>query len=208
MMETAGSEERVLCIPRASLPPSWLEDYAAITMSEDGFYDRLGDVSTIWMPRRTVENNQAYKQLIPYVVIRSFDGSHVACYLRKGTEARLHALWSIGIGGHINSEDCPAAGTLLPRIVGNGLERELREEFDSTPLIMSPIFNGIINEELTPVGNVHLGLVFTILVEDRDHFIPGAELNAFAWLAEEEILSRPLELWSRLTLNLLQDIYG
>jgi predicted NUDIX family phosphoesterase len=185
------------------LPPSWLENAAAIKISSERFYNCLEGVSTNWMPRCLVEADAAYKQLIPYVVLQTLDGLHTACYRRNGTEARLHALWSVGIGGHINDGDCLASGVTLPNIVAHGMERELKEEFEALPSNIEPVFHGIINEEQTPVGNVHLGLVYRILASHRDDFRPGRELEAFAWMDEDEILSQPLELWSRLALNLL-----
>lgn len=200
IMET---EEKVLCMARASLPPSWLGDGAAIKMSAYTFYHSLEDVPVNWMPRHAVETDPAYKQLIPYVVFQTLDGLHTACYRRNGTEARLHALWSVGIGGHINPADSLAGGMALPDIVTRGMERELKEEFQALPANIEPVFHGVINEERTPVGHVHLGLVCRILVSDMDDFSPGNELEAFAWMDEDEILSRPLELWSRLALHLL-----
>jgi predicted NUDIX family phosphoesterase len=202
-MGIRAGQEKVLCIARDALPPSWLEKAAAIKMSSERFYECLEGVSMRWMPRRLVESDAAYKQVIPYVVLQTLDGLHTACYRRNGTEARLHALWSIGIGGHINDGDCPASGMTLSDIVAHGMARELNEEFKALPSNIEPVFHGIINEEQTPVGHVHLGLVYRILVSDRDGFRPGRELEAFAWMDEDEILSRPLELWSHLALNLL-----
>jgi predicted NUDIX family phosphoesterase len=201
-------EEMVLCVARASLPPSWLGDASAIKMSEHTFYDHLDGVEPNWSARHEVEGNPAYKQLIPYVVLQTFDGLHTACYRRNGNEKRLHALWSVGIGGHINELDCPTRRTGLAGIIARGLARELREEFKVLPPNVHPTFHGIINEEQTPVGHVHLGLVYRILVSDRDEFRPGHELEAFMWMDEEEIFTRPLELWSRLALNLLDQDEG
>lgn len=38
--------------------------------------------------------------------------------------------------------------------------------------------------------------------------VPGDELDAFAWMDQDEILSLPLEIWSRLALNLLDAKQG
>jgi len=95
-------------------------------------------------------------------------------------------------------------GFTNPGLVNLYRNHPRREEIDTAlPSNIDPVFHGIINEEQTPVGHVHLGLVYRILVSDRDGFRPGRELEYFAWMDEDEILSRPLELWSRLALNLL-----
>ena len=54
-------------------------------------------------PRSEVETNPAYKQFIPYCILRH--GTRLICYRRSsaGSETRLHGLYSIGWGGHVNS---------------------------------------------------------------------------------------------------------
>ena len=55
--------------------------------------------------RSEVETDPSFKQLIPYVVLRC--GDQVFHYTRgqRGTESRLRALRSIGVGGHISRDD-------------------------------------------------------------------------------------------------------
>ncbi|MFZ7110040.1 MAG: phosphoesterase [Desulfatiglandales bacterium] len=204
-----AKEEKVLCIARAELPEAWLQDAGGIKMSACAFYDCLKGVPINWMARRTVELDPSYKQLIPYVVLQTLDGLYTGCYRRNGTEERLHALWSVGIGGHVNVGDRLEGEMDLSAIVYRGMEREVKEEFRSLPPEnIQPVFHGIINEEKTAVGHVHIGLVHRIHVTDMSCFRPGEELAGFAWLDFDEILSRPLEIWSRLALNLLEEEQG
>ena len=63
-----------------------------------------------YRPRATMESDPSYKQLIPYVLLCHQDaenGATVFQYTRgKGQgESRLHSKRSVGIGGHISSED-------------------------------------------------------------------------------------------------------
>src|SRR5262249_30885397 len=53
-------------------------------------------------PRSQMEEDPSYKQIIPYCILRS--GEWVFRYTRgkKMGERRLHALESIGVGGHIS----------------------------------------------------------------------------------------------------------
>jgi len=207
-MSAAGNEEKVLCITRSALPKSWLQGAVCIKMSARKFYNCLEGAPISWMPRHSVERDRSYKQLIPYVVLQTVNGIHTACYQRNGAETRLHTLWSVGIGGHINEGDCSPGDVDLPAIVIRGMEREIKEEFQSLPGDRYPVFHGIINEERTAVGHAHIGLVYRIHVNDIADFVPGNELESFDWMNSDEILSRPLEIWSRLALNLLDENQG
>src|SRR5262245_18908795 len=99
-------------------------------------------------PRSEVETDPAFKQLIPYVVLQH--GADVCNYRRgsSGTEARLRALRSVGIGGHISEED--AAGGSDAYITG--MRREVSEEvaFDCG---WTEHLLGFINDDSTPVGS-------------------------------------------------------
>ena len=79
-----------------------------------------------FIPRPDAENDPGYKQIIPYVVLRRGDEIFMTRRLKKGGEARLHGLMSIGVGGHINPVDDIDRESVLLR----GLERELDEEVE------------------------------------------------------------------------------
>ena len=202
-MSAAKNEERVLCVKRAHLPPRWVEDAAVVKMTWDVFFAALEDMPFYWLPRGKAETDFAHKQLIPYVLLQTADGLYTGCYRRNGSEERLHDFWSLGIGGHINSNDCRSGDDSLSAIIKNGLERETSEEFRSLPKDTDTVFHGVINEERTAVGHVHLGLVYRMHVWKREEIEPGDELDFFRWFPTEKIFQRPLELWSRLAMNLV-----
>ena len=79
-----------------------------------------------FIPRPDAEADPGYKQIIPYVVLCRGDEIFMTRRLRKGGEARLHGLISIGVGGHINPVDELDRESVLMR----GLERELEEEVE------------------------------------------------------------------------------
>jgi predicted NUDIX family phosphoesterase len=126
--------------------------------------DRLG-----YRPRGEMEEDPGFKQLIPYVVFqyRSGDGVQLFQYCRghgQG-EARLRAKRSVGIGGHISTLDADAIGRHFGRqVYDEGMRRELAEEVDiQTPYSSECV--GLINDDDTPVGKVHLGVVHLFDVE-------------------------------------------
>ena len=107
-------------------------------------------------PRSEVEDDPSLKQIIPYVVFRS--AGAVFCYTRgkSGGEARLRRRRSLGVGGHVAEEDADGRGTL------DAYEMALRRELDEEVEVASPGTLrrvGLINDDATPVGRVHLGVV-------------------------------------------------
>jgi predicted NUDIX family phosphoesterase len=194
--------ESVLCVLRFGLPDDWLQELTCLTMEEKELYQILSNAGTRWMPRDKAEDNRAYKQLIPYIIIQTADGFQTACYRRKGREKRLHGLWSLGVGGHINSDDMSKKYTPLSAVVSRGMQRELKEEFVEIPGNLLPVFCGIINEEKTTVGHVHLGLVYRLYVQNKRHITPGAELDSFSWVETKRISEMKMELWSEMAAKL------
>jgi len=185
------------------LPEKWVSQIAIEALTESVFFDRMRHVRAIWIPRSEAERTPSYKQIIPYVILRTKIGNLTACYRRKGSESRLHDLWSCGIGGHVNPVDEGNSQGNLKEILDRGLLRELDEELPSRPFHCRPLFQGIINEEKTEVGTVHFGLVYTIELTDPSQLIPGDELIDFTWKPIEAIRSLKFELWSMLALKLI-----
>ncbi|MDR1923609.1 MAG: phosphoesterase [Planctomycetaceae bacterium] len=118
-------------------------------------------------PRSEVETDLGFKQLIPYMIFSYIDSDgqiQLFQYVRgKGMgEQRLHSKRSVGVGGHISSEDLGVA--CGSGVVGSvdfyreGMLRELREE-----VVVGASFRescvGLINDDRTEVGSVHLGIV-------------------------------------------------
>ena len=79
-----------------------------------------------FMPRDKVENDENYRQLIPYVVIKNKEEKiFIVKRTNKTTEKRLHNNYSLGMGGHINDQD---KGSNNFQIFKNGMYREISEE--------------------------------------------------------------------------------
>src|SRR3954466_7438809 len=86
----------------------------------------LAPAPVTFRPRAAVETDPAFKQLIPYVVLRHGDALFHYTRGAGGGEARLRARRSVGVGGHISVAD--AAGANDPYRAG--MLRELAEEVD------------------------------------------------------------------------------
>jgi predicted NUDIX family phosphoesterase len=147
-------------------------------------------------PRAAAEDDPGWKQIIPYLLLRDGERLFLMRRTRAGGDARLHERWSIGVGGHLGPQDDS---------VEAGLLREFHEELraDWQPLVR-PV--GLLNDDRTPVGRVHLGIVFDAEVSGRPvtvrehHKLSGA----FADPAEVRRGYEHLETWSQLLFDFLQ----
>lgn len=156
-------------------------------------------------PRAAMEIDPAYKQIIPYVVLGC--GESVFCY-RRGTsqgEARLHRKRSLGIGGHV--EEIDADGRAGPDAYELALRRELDEEVEiRSPGVLRRV--GMINDDSTPVGQVHLGVVHVYELERPDVAAREEGLAEGGFVALEEALADrdSFETWSQIYLDAVREV--
>ena len=198
----AGSET-VLCIKRNVLPKSWVQSRSVVPLDVDDFMGNCSAAGFEFINRKDAEMDPEYKQIIPYIVLQTRDIKRTAVYSRQGSEKRLHDLWSVGIGGHINPIDRDEQNPSFQQILMAGMERELNEELIQKPVNEFPKFMGVISEDITDVGKVHLGAVFRILTEHPAKYLAGPELFQFTWSDTESLCNLKMELWSTLALSLL-----
>lgn len=153
-------------------------------------------------PRSEVEDDPSYKQFIPYVVIRC--GDAVFCYTRGKSqgEARLHAKRSLGIGGHVDETD--ADGRATPEAYDIALRRELDEEVAiDSPGLLERV--GLINDDSTPVGAVHLGVVYVYRLERPEVAAREDGLTDAGFVSLDDILAgrERFETWSQICIDAL-----
>jgi len=156
-----------------------------------------------FQPRYLVEEDPSLKQIIPYVIFRC--GSRVFTYTRGTTqgEGRLHRLRSIGVGGHVDEADADGRATFEAYEVA--LKRELDEEVEiNAPGTLRLV--GLINDDLTPVGRVHLGAVYIYELESESVTPREDGLAEAGFVSVAELGERPeeLETWSSISLQALQ----
>ncbi len=149
-------------------------------------------------PRGPMEHDRAWKQVIPYLVLRDSASIFLMRRTRAGADERLHERWSIGVGGHLNPGDGDLAG---------GLRREWREELaaDFVPRFR---FLGLLNDDTTDVGAVHLGAVFTTDARGRAVSVRETDklCGSFASLDDVWAVHDRMESWSQLVIEALSGI--
>lgn len=188
------SGEQVYVVPRESLMDGagWyglrtdgLEAFVA-AVERDGRYE----------PRAAMEIDPAFKQIIPYLVLRDGQRYFLMQRTAAGGDARLHGRYSIGVGGHLN----PGDGGLL-----GGLRREWDEELVAD---FVPDFRllALLNDDTTPVGAVHLGAVYVAEADGRSVAIRETDklTGGFADPAEVAGVAHRLETWSALAFAFIE----
>jgi predicted NUDIX family phosphoesterase len=188
------TEEQVYVVPRAAVMgrPGWHGLRTEAVASFIDVINRLGD----YRPRPEMERDPEWKQVIPYLVLRDGDRYFLMRRTRAGGDARLHDRYSIGVGGHLN----PGDGGL-----DRGLVREWQEELVAD---FVPRFElvGLLNDDTTDVGRVHLGVVYVADAAGRPvavretHKLSGA----FAPVHEVAAVEDRLETWSQLVFRALE----
>jgi len=146
-----------------------------------------------YFPRPEAETDRALKQIIPYLVLRDGDRIFLMKRTRAGGDERLHDLYTIGVGGHLN----PGDGWVL-----DGLAREWSEELDAD-FLPSFEFIGLLNDDTVEVGVHHLGVVYLADAAGRSvgvretHKLSGS----FEELGAVRAVYERMETWSQLALD-------
>jgi predicted NUDIX family phosphoesterase len=192
-------DEKVLVIPTERFRAAGY--FHGLRPANDSYRAAILDPSAFsFRPRYEVETDPSFKQLIPYIVLKC--GDLVFHYRRgsSGTEKRLEALRSIGIGGHISEADAAGGDNAYQ----TGMMRELTEEVNVGCAFRERCV-GFINDDRTPVGSVHLGVVHVFELESPSaHSREDALANAgFAPWTALLLEAGQFETWSQFCLEAL-----
>lgn len=187
------TDELVLGIPRDRLPGG--AAWRGVVYGDVGPVLALIEAEGTYRPRGEVEEDRAWKQIIPYVVLRDRGSIFLMRRSRAGGDARLHERYSIGIGGHVNPEDGGLAG---------GLRREWNEELAAD---WEPEFRavGLLNDDTDSVGAVHLGVVYSVEAAGRPASVRETHKLQGEFVAPLQVLRvyERLETWSSLVYDFL-----
>lgn len=198
------SEERVMVVPTELFHK--LGVFQGFSSDVDKYVVALTDTTvTSYRPRSEVETDPSFKQMIPYVLFRYVDSQdrpwlfHCRRSKKQG-EQRLHGKRSVGVGGHISTEDGQKEGSF-----DWGMRREIEEEVIIEGGYLRRCV-GLINDDSNPVGTVHLGVVYVTDMHKPAVRSRGEEmLNAGFDLLSSLLLELPdFESWSQIVLTAMQ----
>ena len=191
-------------------------------------------LATSLQDRATCETDSSLLQLLPYVLIQREDTGQYFMYCRGkgGAEARLHGNLSVGVGGHVDTDvednqglfDLVADDLLI--LLENTAMREVNEEvgikflsedsdeddesLNDSMAEPTDMWTGtLIYDDTNPVGQVHLGLLFTLVIPDASllgdtevGIIEGSQWITAKELMAPEVFDR-LENWSKIVVQAL-----
>ena len=195
------SDEKVLCLKRETLESAG--KFQGLSTKVDRYLALLDNPKNrFFLPRFEAEENFAFKQWIPYVLICK--GRKILRYKRSGDggESRLRGKYSIGIGGHVTERDCAQKAGYLA-----GLLREVREETGLETAPTSAI--AVINDDSTEVGKAHFGVVHIMQIPEsaKVESRSGISSPKFISLTETDYqMIHIYESWSQLCLEHLSTI--
>jgi predicted NUDIX family phosphoesterase len=196
---TDKAAERVLGVPTAVFHEAGV--FQGFSPRADYYLPRLLDSGHLsYRPRGEVETDPSFKQIVPYVILRWQDQVFHYTRGKAATETRLRALRSIGVGGHIQAED----GSLFDPPYREAMFREVAEEVFLESAYEERCL-GVINDDRTPVGQVHLGIVhdFSLAEPKVRRREQGLTRAGFAPLAELRGQREEFETWSQFVLDVL-----
>lgn len=160
------------------------------------------------MDRDYCETDITHLQLLPYVLIANKqDGiTKYFTYRRgnKGNENRLHDLFSIGVGGHV--EEAPTNVKPLESVIVECAKREIEEEIGVTvapSTLLCALANALVIYDCSnDVGQVHLGIAMTVFVDDvNTGQIEEGVISDTGWYTACELRAMNLESWSSIILS-------
>lgn len=177
-------------------------------LSGDEIIGRLTKIGAWFGPRWHLESDYAFRQVIPYVIIRR--GSSILTYRRTahGSEARLRDRLSIGVGGHVEVADAAVRnGSLcLETTLLNAARREISEELGIQPGGACELrWLGVLLDDTSDVSRVHLGIVGVLEIGSAEVEIADPAITEVGDFTPEFLRSQfdQLETWSRLALALV-----
>ena len=191
-------DELVLVVPRGVLmaDPGWRGIRSDLMTGAQ--FDAVVEASGEFRARAEMERDRSWKQVIPYLVLRDGARYFLMRRTKAGGDVRLHDLWTIGVGGHLN----PGDGRLAA-----GLRREWREEVEAD---FEPEFElvGLINDDTTDVGSVHVGAVYLADAGGRAVRIREVDklTGAFADPVDVAAVVDRMESWSALVFEHLEGV--
>jgi len=188
--------EEILVVPRAALFTT-ISAWHGIEQSMLENFMNIIQANATYMPRAHAENDIKYKQIIPYVLFTYNQKLFVMQRKTSASEQRLAGKFSLGIGGHIRQEDINNNDIL------SWARREFQEEVTYQGTLKThPI--GVLNDDTSDVGKVHLGLILLVTGTTDQIAIKDEHKNGTLLTLEEcQKLYDNMENWSKICFDFI-----
>lgn len=104
-----------------------------------------------FIERAPAEEDESYQQIIPQIILKVANKIFIHKIPQTGSESRLHDMWPIVLGGHVEETDLD---------ITSASQREFDEEVNYKGKIINREFLGLVKRHDVPVNKVHIGLVW------------------------------------------------
>lgn len=192
-------DEQILVVNRKDLFNNEENHFYGFLPREDEKVKKIVDTFTSYEVKRRgdMEEDNSYKQLIGYAVIKDCNTKEILVYKRLvgGGEARLHGKASVGIGGHMNEVE----GKTIYEMLKINAARELFEEVGVSEeyALKNLHFIGLINDDKTEVGQVHIGVVYECEVDKSNVVVREDDTLEIKWTTGDDARQEEnYESWS------------
>jgi predicted NUDIX family phosphoesterase len=189
-------DEQILVLARSNIASLCFNGLESVDMDS---YHKLIKAKGEFMWRSEAETDVNYKQIIPYIVFMHDNKLFLMQRKSSSSETRLANKYTLGIGGHIRKSD------LKERDIALWGLREFKEEVNyDGEISIQPI--GLINDESTFVGQVHMGFAF-LFTGDSATISVKSELQSGKLVSFEECESyfESMESWSQMVFSYLKN---
>lgn len=187
--------EKVLVVHKDLLEEQFENiSYGLIVKNKDLIFDKVLENHS-FLDRDIAEYDYDYRQIIPYIIVKKDDSFLMLKRLNKQTEKRLHGKCSLGVGGHINPDPLGK----YEDVIMSGLYKELNEEiYIKEPFKLT--FSGIINNQTSDVGKVHVGFLYVLEASSLDFEVLEKEKMTGEWVNRDQLgkYYEYLEGWSQI----------
>jgi predicted NUDIX family phosphoesterase len=187
----ADGAQRVLVVPRELVQS--LYDRPQLHTASKTLDSVLEAVRTYgrFVRRDWAEAHTNVKQIVACAVVRN--GARLLCVRRSSKSDRraLRLRYTLLFGGHVDDFDARAGAPVL-----SCLRRELLEEL-GVEMVAEPRLLGVVADSLTEVGELHLGMVFDVALDERLLFV-GSERDKAEFVHARKNSVHELEGWSQI----------
>jgi len=152
---------------------------------------KIIDANREYIEREQAEVDESYQQIIPQIILKVGNKVLIHKIPVTGSEGRLHEMWPIFLGGHVEKTD---------KDISRATQREFEEEIKYKGKIIRREFLGLVKRHDVPVNRVHVGLVW-LFEGDSEEFKPtkdkGIAEGRFVSISELAAYLDKMTYWSQ-----------
>lgn len=163
--------------------------------------------------REHLENDNSFRQVIPYIAFKNEKGEFLTYTRTKNAnEARLHKKISVGFGGHMdatdvvfNEESVLDSHASIKECIKREVIEELGDEVYTKikPSLDKFSISKLIIDDTSEVEEVHMAILIVLSVKSFEVFSEDPSIKMLGFLSKEQIkdIDGDIEPWSEIVIS-------